>query len=397
MKVLVVFIDMLRANRLATFNNYLISDTVIDHSFRKLGGTFYRNCFRPGPDTPRGISAVTTGLPPYLNGCDKRLKWPRDYLNSDLKTIYDLFIEKDYKIDILSDPRERDVGIFPKHITNLDIHPEHYHLEKYLDNLVIEDNHFIFLCLPQFHWTLDALGSSENGEKNALNDIAASFDIVFNKLDKDIFDHIFIFSDHGFKFVHEVRMEPEYMLLNDDRIHTVMIHRKKFQSELIINDKLCSIADIYSACEDILGQDTKGFSLFSDKAREYIVIEDHINFIPEVNKNIEFWAIVNLKSIYIRTLSEAFLIDRQTMQIVDGIVKNFDNILEEESSYKEYKREYEKFFVYSHNLQVSTGDNYKKIYDFRRERRSRLISIFFIIKDIVVRFTMDILSPKKYK
>jgi hypothetical protein len=251
--------------------------------------------------------------------------------------------------------------------------------------------------LPQFHWTLDALGSSENGEKNALNDIAASFDIVFNKLDKDIFDHIFIFSDHGFKFVHEVRMEPEYMLLNDDRIHTVMIHRKKFQSELIINDKLCSIADIYSACEDILGQDTKGFSLFSDKAREYIVIEDHINFIPEVNKNIEFWAIVNLKSIYIRTLSEAFLIDRQTMQIVDGIVKNFDNILEEESSYKEYKREYEKFFVYSHNLQVSTGDNYKKIYDFRRERRSRLISIFFIIKDIVVRFTMDILSPKKYK
>lgn len=388
---------MLRANRLSTFNDTVEIDTAIDSSFRELGGTIYKNCFTPGPDTPRGISTFTSGMPPHLNGCDIRVKWPRDFLNPDLKTVYDLFLEKDYKVDFLSDPRERAVGLFPENISNMTVHnSDCYDIDQYLDQIVIENDHFIFLCLPQFHWTLDALGASGNGEKHALNDIALAFNKVFNKLDKDIFDHIFVFSDHGFKFTHEMRMFPDFMLLNEDRTHTVLIHRKKFDSKLTFNDKLCSLTDIYPTFEDILGNNPTGFSILSKKEREYVIIEDHIDFMQEVNKNIELWAVVNKTNIYIRTLTEAFVIDRKSMRVAAGIIKYFDKILEKESSYIKYKIEYDKVFVYSHNLQNCVGNDYEKLYDFRRKKRAPLISNYFKAKDILFSLIKNRLPSRKY-
>ena len=59
MKVLTVFIDMIRANRLSTFNADVAMDTPLDVAFKNLGGTVYTNCFVPGPDTPRGMSTFT--------------------------------------------------------------------------------------------------------------------------------------------------------------------------------------------------------------------------------------------------------------------------------------------------------------------------------------------------
>ena len=142
------------------------------------------------------ILLITVLVSPYLNGCDVRLKWPGYFLNSDLNTIFDLFLERGYKIDILSDPRERAVGLFPKHITELDIHNNRYDLEKYLDNLVIEDDHFIFLCLPQFHWTLDAFGASLNGEKKALKDYEKSLPKPLHHLTSEEIKSLPFFSYH---------------------------------------------------------------------------------------------------------------------------------------------------------------------------------------------------------
>ena len=114
-----------------------------------------------------------------------------------------------------------------------------------------------------------------------------------------MFEHIFIFSDHGFKFTHEVRLEPDYLLLNEDRTHTVMMHREKFQSELSHNNKLCSIADLYPTFEEILEHEpSQGISLFSKKERDHIVVEDHLNFHPSVNQNIELWSVVDKFNIY---------------------------------------------------------------------------------------------------
>lgn len=397
MKVLVIFADMLRANRLSTFNDAIGVDTPVDKSFKELGGTIYKNCFTPRPDTPGGISSFTTGLPPYLNGCDIRVKWMREFLDPNLKTVYDLFLDKGYKVDFLSDPRERAVGLFPEHISNMEIHNSVYNIDEYLDKLVLEDDHFIFLCTPQFHWTLDAYGASQNGEKHGLDDIAFAFNKIFTKLDKEQFDHTFIFSDHGFKFSHEVKVDPDFMLINEDRTNTVLIHRQKYDDKLVVNDKLCSLTDIYSTFQEILGDKSYGFSLLQDNERDYVVIEDHIKFLPEVNQNLELWGVVNKASIYIRTLTEAFLIDRKSHNVVSGVIEYFDLILESESSYKKYKTEHERIFVYSSNLQKLVGNDYRKLYDFRRNKRSPLISGYFKVKDLIFRLLKDLPHSKKHK
>tara|TARA_B110000211_G_C14030053_1_gene531700 strand:+ start:105 stop:1298 length:1194 start_codon:yes stop_codon:yes gene_type:complete len=396
MKILVIFADMLRANRLSTFSDSVTADTELDRCFRTLGGRAYQNCFTPGPDTARGIASFTSGLDPHANGCDIRLKWPRYFLKPDLKTVYDLFLENGYKIDMLSDPRERATGLFPAHISGMDVHsPQKYDIDKYLNDLVLEEKHFIFLSLPQFHWTLDVYGSSSNGEKHALKDVAYAFDKVFSKLDKDSFDHIFVFSDHGFKFAHEVKFDPEFMLLNEDRINTVLLHRRKYDSDLSFTKKLCSLSDLYPTFEEILSYENRGFSLFAKMIREYVVIEDHIKFLPEVNQNIELWAVATESKLYIRSLTDARTIDRKSRNVTEGSVDYFDEILTEESSYKKYKDEYEKIFVYGVKLLNSVGDDYGKLYDFRRSKRSPLISGYFKVQDLIFRLLKGLLRSKK--
>ena len=394
MKVLVLFTDMIRANRLSLFNENFSHVTPLDQSLKKIGGTAYTNCFTQGPDTPRGISSVLTGKSPFFNGCDVRLKWPMFFLDPSLKTIFDLFKENNFKIDILSDPRERAIGIFPEDIASFYEDDNTYDIDSFFKNLIIENDHFIFLCLPQFHWTLDAYGASLNGEKNAHLDISNTIDKVFNYIDKDTFDHIFIFSDHGFKFTHEIRTEPEHLLLNSDRTNTIMMHREKFQNNLAYSNKLCSITDLYPTFQEILGTsaNSDSISLFSKKEHEYVVIEDHINFMPSVNQNIELWSLVTPSHIYIRQLDKAHIINRNNNIIESSVIVEYDQILERESSYGKYKNEFEKVFVYSKNLQLGIGTNFDKLYDFRRNKRSPAISYIFKVKDLIVNFIIKLFS-----
>jgi len=310
MKVLTIFIDMIRANRLSTFNSCVKVDTPLDTAFKELGGTVYTNCFTPGPDTPRGMSTYYTGINPYQNGCNTRLKWPEYFLNKDLNTIFDLFIEKDYKIDCFSSPRERDTGLFPEHIAEMNVHNIDLNMDKYLSELELKNDHFLFISIPDYHWAFDDFGYSSKGEKKAYDVTKSVWDIVFKNLNKEDFDHIFIFSDHGFKFSVERKLEPKSYMLNEDRTNSIMLHRAKEQNDLVQNNKLCSLADLYSTYEDILNvKQTKSISLLSKKEHSFITLEDHIDFAPAINQNIELWALVNKEIIYIRELDKVTIIE----------------------------------------------------------------------------------------
>ena len=381
MKIAIIFADMLRPNRFSLFNHES-DETMFDQYIQNFGGTIYKNCFTPGPDTPRGMSSIFTGISSIHNGCNLRLKWPREFLNSKHKSIFDLFLSHGYKIDALSDPRERAVGLFPKNVSHLDIHNDKYDINKFTDSLEISDNHMVFISLPQFHWTFDAYGATYNAEKIAIEDVTNSLSQVFSNLDKNLFDHIFIFSDHGFKFLHQIKLEPKYLLLNDDRIQTVMIHRKKFQENIEFDNTLTSVEDLFPTISEILDGRSSGFSLFAKNNRKNIVIEDHIQFMPEINQNIELWAVVDKINIYIRDVKQAHLLNRNSGEIIIGDSKYFDEILISESSYKRYKQEYEKIFVYSHNLLSKVGDDFDILYDKRRKKRNFLINLFFQIKDL---------------
>lgn len=380
MKILTIFIDMIRANRLSTFNPEVKVDTPLDIAFKELGGTVYTNCFTPGPDTPRGISTFLTGLDPYKNGCNTRLKWPQFFLNKNQKTIFDLFLEENYKIDCFSSPRERDTGLFPEHIAQMHIHNNDYDMDGYLSKIQLQDKHFVFVSIPDYHWAFDDFGYNTHGEKEAYKVTKSVYDIVFKNFDKDDFDHIFIFSDHGFKFNFERKLEDKKMMLNTDRTNCILLHKVKGQNELKTNHKLCSLADFYPTYQSILWQSSQmGFSLLEDKGRDFIVLEDHINFAPSINQNIELWAIVKQDSIYIRTLEDACTISK-THKIASTEINNQnDEILKQNSSFGVYIDEYEKIFRYRDN--ILKKDVYMN--GQKRETKGKLYRYYFAFFDLL--------------
>lgn len=378
MKVMTLFIDMIRPNRLSIFNDKIKVDTQLDISFKNLGGTVFNNCYTPGPDSPRGISTFLTGLDPYENGCNTRLKWPQFFLKENQKTVFDIFLEKNYKISSFSSPQERANGLFPDHIASLDIHNKNNDLEDYLSTLELEEDHFLFISIPDFHLAFDDFGYNKKGEKDAYSICQSIYDIVFSKFDKNDFDHIFIFSDHGFKFSLERKLEPLEHLINEDRSNVILIHREKYQDALNNNTKLCSLADFFDTYQDILGIKSKtNKSFLSNYEREYIIIEDHLNFEPMINQNIEIWGVVNKKEFYVRTLNKAFLFKKDTHLKVEGIVDYYEDILLRESSFGVYFDEFKKIFMYKKNiLHKSVYSNGQK-----RKSRSRLIILFYSLLD----------------
>jgi len=378
MKVLTLFIDMIRPNRLSIFNDKIKVDTQLDISFKNLGGTVFNNCYTPGPDSPRGISTFLTGLDPYENGCNTRLKWPQFFLKENQKTVFDIFLEKNYKISSFSSPQERANGLFPDHIASLDIHNKNNDLEDYLSKLELEEDHFLFISIPDFHLAFDDFGYNEKGEKDAYSICQSIYDIVFSKFDKNDFDHIFIFSDHGFKFSLERKLEPLEHLINEDRSNVILIHREKYQDALTNNTKLCSLADFFDTYQDILGIKSKtNKSFLSNYEREYVIIDDHLNFEPMINQNIEIWGVVNKKEFYVRTLNKAFLFKKDTHLKVKGIVDYYEDILLRESSFGVYFDEFKKIFMYKKNIL------YKSVYSNgqKRKSRSRLIILFYSLLD----------------
>lgn len=373
MKVLIVFVDMIRPNRLSSFNHEIKTETTLDIMLKNIGGTSYTNCFTPGPDTPRGLATFSTGIDPHKNGCNVRLKWPRYFLNENTKSIFDLFLEKNYKLTLFANPNERETGMYPANISEMDIHNTDLNMKKYLSDIELEDNHMVFVGIPDFHWSFGDHGSTKSAEKIAYKDTKKTLDVVFDCLNKDDFDHIFIFSDHGFKFTHEFKTQPKYLLLDEDRTNILMHHRVKFQNLMHQNDKLCSLADMYSTIEEILGvkeSKSSGVSLFSDQSRDYIIVEDHLSFIPSVNQNIELWAVVTKDKIYIRRLEGGYLWDRHNKSIVTGTIEKYDSILINESSFRGYFEEYKKIFVYRDILCEQTdfmhGGRRKKVTKFNR-------------------------------
>ncbi len=360
---------MIRPNRLSTFNNKIKRDTPFDKSLLKLGGTFYNNCFSEGPDTPRGLATFATGKPPFVNGCNTRLKWPRYFLDKDLRTVYDLFIDKNYKLSFFSNPNERETGMFPERINKMNIHNNDFNLDGYLKNLELSNNHLLFISLPDFHWSFDDHGYTKYGEHKAYFDINKSFDIIFNNFNKDDFDHIFVFSEHGFKFNYEVKQQKKYLLLNEDRTNILMIHRKKGEEKIKYSHQLCSLGQMFYNIDNILNNESFEQSVFSKKGKEYIVIEDHLDFTPTVNQSLGLWSIVMQESIYIRDLENGYLIDRDSKKIISKIDEKYDQVLKNESSFSKYYQEHNKINIYREFILKQT----KYMHGGKRKKVSKII------------------------
>lgn len=292
MKILAVFVDMLGADYLKVAN-VNTAQTEIDKLLTDIGGTFYTNCYTPAPDTPRSFACMWSGLYPKDNGCDNRLKYPGKFLKTQ-NHVWSMLEKKGYQLNVFMKDAESIIGTLP---ASYDKYTVGKPFDQYIAELDIEENSFTFLCFPDLHSILDNYGYTKNVLKRGTAFVAGMLRRFFEKYQVDTFDYILFFSDHGFRYECEKR---DY-LLDTDRIRTSMFIRKKGDSVLKTDTKLCSNLDFYPTICEMVGEsipnNIDGKSILSS-AQEYVLLEDHQNFSVELGQTIEHWGVVLKSGIY---------------------------------------------------------------------------------------------------
>ena len=337
MKILSIFIDMVRANRLKLFEPSLKKNNALDNFLEDIGGTVFTNHISPGPDTTRGLASYFSGEPPWINGCDTRIKIASAFLDSKLKTNIDIFEDYNYKQFFFCFPGEVEY-IFPKNFYQHEYNKE-YNLYKFLNDISLTDNSHLFLALPDFHDCIDDYGANLFGEKIGYSKLVNSLSIVFRKFNPDTFDYIILFADHGFKFSKEYKEQKKkrkLLLFNEDRIRPMLFVREKKQKKLTYDDRLISLADIQKIYINILQK--KVSQPLNLPEREFVCFEDHMDFTYSEFMNTEVFGLVNKKHFYIRHFNDCLLLNRHGEVISSEINKRYDSILLNETSFgKKYE------------------------------------------------------------
>ena len=204
------------------------NETSIDKFLNKIGGTLYTNCYTPAPDTPRSLACMQTGLYPFKNGCDSRIKWPKFFLN-DVPTIFDMFVKKDFEQLFYMTKAHYDVGPFCEGFESNGrvFHDSKKFMDEINNNLKVDQNLFSYISLQDYHWAIDDFGGNSEGVKVGQNQVVSYTSTFFDKVNVDDFDYVVIFSDHGHKVVTELFEETKLDLLNSNRTKILMHVRKK--------------------------------------------------------------------------------------------------------------------------------------------------------------------------
>lgn len=291
MKFLLLFVDMLAADNLHLCNEKA-KMTALDEFFMRLGGVLYTNCYTPAPDTSRGAGCLWTGLYPKANGCDSRLKYPGYFLKPEVENIWDIFANQGFSFNIFLRPSNIKNGTLPLKYGEMAYKcSKGNDIDGFLKSVDLCENSVTFLYLPDFHTYIDIYKATEEGYVKGDLFEAKMLDKVFEQLNSDTFDHIFLFSDHGFRFSGEKHRH----LLERDRIKPVLLWRKKGQKELRTDASLRTVMDMFPTLCDILGYQTHnildGKSL-SGEGHEYVLFEEHRQFEPKVGMTAERWAVL---------------------------------------------------------------------------------------------------------
>lgn len=298
---------MARVNLLNIYNASN-KETSIDSFLRKVGGTSYTNCYTPAPDTPRSLACMQTGLYPFKNGCDSRIKWPKFFLN-DVGTFFDVLNSKGFQQIFYMTREHYNTGPF-NHEYGSVFHDYDDFLDSVKTSIDSDNDLFAYISLQDYHWAIDDYGGTKEGVKKGQDKLVDFTEIFFQDVDIDIFDYTLIFSDHGHKTNSEILNFNSLELLNDDRSKILMHIRKKFEVNNSVNRKLCSILDVPNTVRDMLGlkftvESGDGISLFSKKYHNSLVLEDHLSFDVSPNQSIEQWSYVSKDEVYITNIKDS--------------------------------------------------------------------------------------------
>lgn len=298
MKVLVIFIDMVRTDLMFLYNKKARL-TPFDILIEQMGGTLFTNCYTPAPDTPRSLACMQTGLFPAMNGCDSRIKWPQFYIDKSIDTMWDLLIRNNIEINYFNQKSSYETGpISRKDKTKIRV----YHLlDDFKKNILSgsAEDELDYLTLNDYHWCIDDYGGTINATIKAKCILAEILKQYFVQHDISKYDHIFIHSDHGHLLDKEIAIQKSDLeYLNDSRSKILMFHHQKNDQKgrVSYNSNLHSVQDIFATMMEVFHIDTdkrNSCSLLSTQGHDFIVIEDHNNFIVTLNQRILLWRYIS--------------------------------------------------------------------------------------------------------
>jgi len=292
MKILAIFIDMLGADYLHIANPKAPQNEM-DNLLDSLGGTFFTSCYTPAPDTPRSTACMWSGLYPKANGCNNRLKYPGRYLCAP-NNIWETLDKAGFELNIYLKSTINGIGFLPKPYEEKAYDGT---IQDFCNSITIKDDSFTFFYIPDLHYYLDNYGYTQKHLINGTKLCASLLENIFDRYDKDTFDYICIFSDHGFRYE---QVKNDY-LLDTDRVRTTMFIRKKGEKLVSVDNRLCSNLDLMpTVCEMAnlkCPSNLDGVSILSNY-HEYVLLEDHEDFSVKLGQTIEHWGVVTEDGIF---------------------------------------------------------------------------------------------------
>lgn len=300
MKILMIFIDMLRPNLL-----HMIDERQpvreMEKVFQKWGGTLYTNCFTPSPDTPRSNGCLWSGRYPKDNGCDNRLKYPKFFFKEENQDIWAVMKDAGYTFNVYMHPATKVIGELPPCMEDCGNFSNGKTLQEFLTTVEIKENSFTYFCLEDFHAAVTDYFASVNCIPFGDKKIAGALHLIETELDPDLFDLTIILSDHGFRIYKEPM--PDYAAqLGKIRSQVFMLTRTKGQREVTTNKKFCSLLDVYpTICKQANLPPRgaiEGVSLMEPAVHLPLIIEDHRTFNAELGQTIEYWGVIDQEGIH---------------------------------------------------------------------------------------------------
>lgn len=379
MKILVVFIDMVRVTELNLFNGSK-PKTLLDRNLKKIGGTLFTRCYTPGPDTPRSNACMQTGLYPYFNGCDTRIKWPKFFIKEEVTTIFDHAEEQGYTINACVRKHTLETGLLKynsyKHILFYDNYPD------FFEKAQINENTLSFVYDPDWHTAVSDYQATRFAFKEGDRVVSFFFERYLTREYINKYDYVLIYSDHGFQYQSESKkLKSSFQLLDDSRNQILLMIHKKGDTGISKDSRLASMLDVYATIEDLLDRNDfrQGYSLLRKPERQVLHIEDHQDFkvYPEVM--IKLWRVIS-DSYDVRTDARQFASSGNTddFKVVDAYLREFS------PKYTEYVKQLD---VWKHYAELSNDTMAVYVIGEKRGNHVLLavIKSFVKIKSRVVR------------
>lgn len=343
MKILLVFIDMIRVDFLNIYNPSA-NCSLLDKRLKRIGGIVYTNCFTPGPDTPRSMACMQTGLNPYYNGCDTRIKWPKYFVKDGISSIWDHAIEKGMKINLCCNKNETITGFFKyQEHENIKLF---YNPSDFISYGNFEENSLSFIGIPDMHTAVTDYYSSNYAFKKGDKIVNYFFERYISDAFISQFDYTIIFSDHGFQLASErINMSSSLELLDDSRTKLLMFLHKSDSKNIIPDSRLASMIDLYATIEHLIGRNEyrQGFSFLMKPQRLITHVEDHKDFrvYPEIM--IKQWRVISKSFDFKSDASENILVEGSEEDI-----KSATDYLENNSpKYCEYVKQLQVWSYYA--------------------------------------------------